>query len=107
MTQRQMLQRFRRTQWRSIERMLRRAYQMGFESGLARAHGLGRRGRTIRGDATVEGLVRRIENHFGLDRYGFEVRIVHRGSGRRVGAGDRLDRHRALEPASRRGARRT
>ena len=104
MTQRQMLQRFRRSQWRSIERMLRQAYQMGFESGLVRAHGRGRRGRTIRGDATVAGLVRRIERHFGLDRYGFEVRVVHRGSGRRVGAGDRLDRHRVPEPASRRRA---
>ncbi|HUK61849.1 MAG TPA: hypothetical protein VLV15_00910, partial [Dongiaceae bacterium] len=94
MTQRQMLQRFRRSQWRSIERMLRQAYQMGFESGLVRAHGRGRRGRTIRGDATVAGLVRRIERHFGLDRYGFEVRIVHGASGRRVAAGDLLRRYR-------------
>ena len=60
----------------------------------ARARGLGRRGRTVRGDATVEGLVRLIERHFGLERYGFEVRIVHAGSGRRVPAGDELRKYR-------------
>ena len=41
--------------------MLRQAYQEGFEAGLARAHGQGRRGRTIRADATVDGLVRLME----------------------------------------------
>ncbi|MFI5370234.1 MAG: hypothetical protein ACHQ52_01660 [Candidatus Eisenbacteria bacterium] len=100
MTQRQMLQRLRRAQWRALERMLRRAYQEGFEAGLSRAHGQGRRGRTIRGDATVQGLVDRIERHFGLGRYGFEVRVVHGGSGRRVPAADRLDRHRLPDRAS-------
>lgn len=94
MTQTETLKRFRRAHWRSIERMLRRAYQEGFAAGLVRAHGQGRRGRTIRGDATVAGLVDRIERHFGLGRYGFEVRIVHRGSGRRLGAADTLQRYR-------------
>jgi hypothetical protein len=94
MTQTETLKRLKRAHWRGIERMLRRAYQEGFDAGLARAHGQGRRGRTIRGDATVAGLVQRIERHFGLDRYGFEVRIVHRGSGRRVAAADTLRRYR-------------
>ncbi len=97
MTQRQTLRRLRRAQWRTLERLLREAYQDGFEAGLSRGHGQGRRGRSIRGDATVEGLVARIERHFGLERYGFEVRVVHAGSGRRVPAGDRLDRYR-LDP---------
>lgn len=94
MTQRQTLQRLRRAQWRTLERMLRSAYQDGFEAGLARARGQGRRGRSIRGDATVQGLVDRIGSHFGLARYGFEVRVVHAGSGRRVAATDRIDRYR-------------
>jgi len=94
MTQTETLKRLKRAHWRGIEKMLRRAYQEGLEAGVARAHGQGRRGRTIRGDATVAGLVARIERHFGLDRYGFEVRIVHRGSGRRVAAGDTLRRYR-------------
>jgi len=93
MTQSQVLKRLRRSHWRTLERVLRSAYQEGYTAGLARAHGLGRRGRTIRGDAKVEGLVRRIERHFGLDRYGFEVRVVHGASGRRVPASDRLDKH--------------
>ncbi len=84
MTQSQLLKKLKRAHWRTLERHLKRAYQEGFEAGLARAHGAGRRGRTIRGDATVEGLVRRVELHFGLDRYAFEVRVVHPGSGRRV-----------------------
>ena len=94
MTQSQVLKKLKRAHWRSLERMLRKVYQEGFEAGLARAHGLGRRGRTVRGDATVEGLVRLIERHFGLERYGFEVRIVHAGSGRRVPAGDELRKYR-------------
>lgn len=95
MTQTETLKRLKRAHWKSIEKTLRSAYQEGFAAGIARAHGQGRRGRTIRGDATVAGLVERIERHFGLDRYAFEVRIVHRGSGRRVGAADTLRRHRA------------
>lgn len=93
MTQAQVLKKLKRTHWRAMEQLLKRAYQEGFEAGLARAHGLGRRGRTIRGDATVEGLVRRIERHFGLDRYGFDVRVVHAGSGRRVPAADQLRKY--------------
>jgi hypothetical protein len=97
MTQTQALRRLGRAHWRALERMYRRAYQDGFDAGLARAHGGGRRGRTIRADATVEGLVRRIERHFGLERYGFEVRVVHAGSGRRVPARDLLLRYRLEE----------
>jgi hypothetical protein len=94
MTQDQVLKKLRRTHWRGLQRLVEEAYREGVEAGLARAHGLGRRGRTIRDDATVDGLVRRIETHFGLERYGFEVRIVHRGSGRRVPATDQLRRYR-------------
>ena len=94
MTQSQVLKKLKRAHWRSLERMLRKVFQEGFEAGIARARGLGRRGRTVRGDATVEGLVRLIERHFGLERYGFEVRIVHAGSGRRVPAGDELRKYR-------------
>src|SRR5262245_34269694 len=97
MTQTATLQKLRRRQWRSIERILKQAYQEGFDAGLTRAHGQGRRGRTIRADATITGLAKRIERHFGLDRYAFEVRIVHRGSGRRVPAGDLLAKYRAAE----------
>jgi hypothetical protein len=86
MTQSQLLRKLKRAQWRAIERQLKRAYQEGFDAGLARAHGVSRRGRTIRADATVEGLVRLIRRHFGLDRYSFEVRIVHGESGRRAPA---------------------
>ena len=74
MTQKQLLGRIRRAHGRWLERAVRNAYQEGFEAGLARAHGTGRRGRTIRGDATVAGLVRLMERHFGLERYGFEVK---------------------------------
>jgi hypothetical protein len=94
MTQAQTLKKLKRAHWRGIDRLLRQAYQEGLEAGIARAHGAGRRGRTIRADATVEGLVRRIERHFGLDRYGFEVRVVHAGSGRRVPAADLLRKYR-------------
>src|SRR5206468_11029359 len=93
MTQSKTLKTLKRTQWRALERVVRRAYREGFEAGLARAHGLGRRGRTIRADATVEGLVRRIERHFGLDRYGFEVIVVHAGSKTRVPSRDLLRRY--------------
>jgi hypothetical protein len=97
MTQGQTLRRLKRGHWRAMERLLKQAYQEGFEAGLARAHGQGRRGRTIRADATVDGLLRQIERHFGLDRFAFEVRIVHKGSGRRVPASDLLARHRTPE----------
>ncbi len=94
MTQARTLSRLRRQHWRSIEKLCRTAYQEGLEAGVARAHGQRRRGRTIRADATVEGLVRLIERHFGLDRYGFEVRIVHGASGRRVPATSLLRTYR-------------
>jgi hypothetical protein len=94
MTQGQTLKKLRNAQWRSLERVLKQAYQEGFEAGRRRAHGQGRRGRTIRADATVEGLTKLIERHFGLDRYGFEVRIVHAGSKKRVPARDVLRKYR-------------
>jgi hypothetical protein len=90
MTQTQLLKKIQRANWRSLQRLVKQAYQEGFNAGLARAHGAGRRGRTIRADARVEGLVRRIERHFGLGRYAFEVRVVHRASGRRIPARDLL-----------------
>lgn len=93
MTQAQVLRRLKRVHWRAIDRLLRHAYQDGFEAGLARAHGAGRRGRTIRVDATVDGLLRRIGAHFGLKRYDFEVRVVHPVSGRRIPARDLLLKH--------------
>jgi hypothetical protein len=94
MTQTRTLNRLRRLHWRTLEKLCRAAYQDGLEAGLARAHGQRRRGRTIRADATVEGLVKLIERHFGLDRYGFEVRIVHGASGRRVPAASLLRPYR-------------
>ena len=97
MTQSDVLKRLKHAHWRALERTLKTAYQEGFEAGLARAHGQGRRGRTIRGDATVDGLVRRIERHFGLERYGFEVRVVHGASGRRVSALDQLRKYEIQE----------
>ena len=78
------LKHLRQSHWKSLEKLIREAYTSGYDAGLARAHGQGRRGRTIRADATVEGLTKLIERHFGLERYGFEVRIVHARSGRRV-----------------------
>lgn len=90
----QTLKKVRRSHWRTLERLVREAYEEGFADGQKRAHGQGRRARTIRGDATAAGLVEQIERHFGLDRYGFEVRVVHGASGRRVPATDRLDRYR-------------
>ena|SRR5881628_1735573 len=100
MTQTQLLKRIKRAHWRSLDQLLRRAYQEGFTAGLLRAHGAGRRGRTIRADARVEGLVRQIERHFGLDRYGFEVRVVHPASGRRIPARDLLAKHVIEDRAS-------
>ena len=97
MTQAQALRRLKRTHWRGLEKLLRAAYQDGVEAGEARAHGQGRRGRTIRGDARVAGLLRRITSHFGLERFAFEVRIVHRGSGRRVPESDLIRRYRVEE----------
>ena len=97
MTQDQALKKLKRSHWRTLEQLLKRAYQAGVEDGLSRAHGQGRRGRTIREDATVEGLLRLIESHFGLERYGFEVRVVHRGSPRRVPASDLLRKYRVEE----------
>lgn len=97
MTLTQSMKRARRTQWRSLQRLVRDAYAEGFADGVARAHGAGRRGRTVRADATVAGLVALIEKHFGLGRYGFEIRIAHAGSGRRVAAGDRIGRYRLTE----------
>ena len=55
MTQAQVLRKIKRQHWRTLERMMKVAYQEGLEAGLARAHGRGRRGRTIRGDAKVPG----------------------------------------------------
>src|SRR5262249_19814317 len=53
---------------RTFEKLLVKAYQDGLKEGIRRAHGDRRRGRSIRADATAEGLVRRIEEHFHLDR---------------------------------------
>ena len=97
MTQTQVLKKLQRAHWRTLNGHLKRSYQEGYEAGLARAHGQGRRGRTIRGDCTVNGLVRLVERHFGLKRYGFEVRVVHAGSGRRVPAGDQLRKYLITE----------
>ena len=93
MTQTQLLKKLQRSHGRALQTLWKRAYQEGFEAGLARAHGQGRRGRTIRADATVQGLVSRIERHFGLDRYGFEVIVVHAGSKTRVPSRDLLRRY--------------
>ena len=65
MTQTQLLKKIQRANWRSLQRLVRQAYQEGFQAGLARAHGAGRRGRTIRADARVEGLVRRMNDELG------------------------------------------
>ena len=94
MTQTQVLKKMQGRQWRSVQQMLKDTYQEGFRAGLTRAHGQGRRGRTIRADATAEGLTSLIERHFGLDRYGFEVRIVHAGSHNRVPARDLIAKYR-------------
>ena len=93
MNQSQALKRLRRSHWIELEELLKQAYQEGVESGLTRAHGQRRRARPIRDDATANGLIRQIEGHFGLDRFAFEVRVVHRGSGRRVPGSDLLRRY--------------
>ena len=97
MTQRAAMKKLQCAHWSAVRKLLKQAYQDGRQAGLARAHGQGRRGRTIRGDATVERLVRSIEEHFGLDRYGFEVRIVHAASGRRVPGRDLLRKYHLEE----------
>jgi hypothetical protein len=94
MTETQTLKKLKRAHWRSIEGLLKKAYRHGFEAGVQRARGQSRRGRTIRGDATLGGLVRQIEGHFGLDRYGFEVRIVHKRSRRAVPSHDKVVKYR-------------
>ncbi len=93
MTQTQALTKLRRAHWIGLEKLLKEAYQEGVEVGLARAHGQSRRARPIRDDATANGLIHQIETHFGLDRFAFEVRVVHPGSGRRVPGGDLLRRY--------------
>ena len=97
MTQTAVMKKLRQAHWSALERLLKRAYQEGVQAGLTRAHGQGRRARTIREDATVDGLVRRIDEHFGLDRYGFEVRVVHAASGRRVPGRDLVRKYRTAE----------
>jgi len=94
MTRTQLLKKLRRQHWKSLEALARSAWEEGFRAGEERAHGAGRRGRTVRADATIAGLERLIERHFGLERYAFEVRVVHRSSGRRVAAMDLLSRYR-------------
>ena len=93
MTQTRTLRELRRSHWRGLERLFKRAYPEGYEAGLMRAHGQTRRGRTIRGDATIDALIRQIKDHFGLERFAFEVRVVHASSGRRVSGGDELRRY--------------
>jgi hypothetical protein len=90
------MSRLQREHWRALKGFFNEAYREGFEAGLARAGGTRRQGRTVRDDATVEGLVRLVEAHFGLDRYTFEVRIVH-PSGRRLPAGDHLRKYRVKD----------
>ena len=97
MTQKQALARLKRTYWRGLEKFVRRAYQKGYEAGLGHAHGQKRRGRTIRADATVEGLIERIVGHFGLERYAFDVRVVHKDSRKHVPLRDLLARYRIEE----------
>lgn len=97
MKQADSVKRLRRAWGRTFEKLLVKAYKEGLKEGIRRAHGDRRRGRTIRADATAEGLVRRIEEHFHLDRYGFEVRVVHARSGRRVPAADLLKKYRVVD----------
>ena len=98
MTQARTLKKLKQKHWASLENLYKTAYQEGREDGITWSHGQGRRGRTIREDATVEGLIRQIEDHFGLARYGFEVRIVHgRKKKRQVPATDMLKRYRIEE----------
>ncbi|HVP14976.1 MAG TPA: hypothetical protein VMS88_05495 [Terriglobales bacterium] len=97
MTQKQALARIRRAHWRALEKLVRGSYQEGYEAGLEHAHGQKRRGRTIRADATVEGLIDRVVDHFGLDRYAFDIRVVHKGSRKHVPLRDLLARYRVEE----------
>jgi hypothetical protein len=96
-TQRAALKKVKKSHWKSLEKLVRQAYQEGKDDGITQAHGQGRRGRTIREDATVEGLIRLIQEHFGLDRYRFEIRVVHPGSKRQVASADPLRKYRAEE----------
>jgi hypothetical protein len=96
-TQRDALKKVKKTHWKTLEKLVRQAYREGRDDGIAQAHGQGRRGRTIREDATVEGLIRLIQEHFGLDRYKFEIRVVHPGSKRQVAAADPLRKYRLEE----------
>jgi len=50
---------------------------------------------TIREDATVAGLLRNIERHFGLRPYRFELQIVHPGTRRRVPGSSLLRTYRS------------
>ncbi len=97
MTQKQALVRLKRAHWRGLEKLVRRSFQEGYEAGLEHAHGQKRRGRTIRADATVEGLIERVVDHFGLERYAFEVRVVHKGSRKHVPLRDLLARYRVVD----------
>ena len=97
MTQDRTLKRLHQSHWTGLEKLLKQAYQEGVEAGLGRAHGQRRRARPIRDDATANGLIQQIERHFGLDRFAFEVRVVHRSSGRRVPGGDLLRRYLAAD----------
>ena len=42
-------------------------------------------------------LIQQIHDHFGLGRFGFEVRVVYASSGRRVPGADELRRHLAVD----------
>jgi len=97
MTQTQTLKKIQRRHWRTLEQLVKRAYQEGFAAGRLRAHGQGRRGRTVRADATVDGLIRLVEKHFGLERYHFDVRIVHRGTRRHLPLGDPIGKYLATD----------
>ena len=88
------MHRLRQAHWRGLSELLKRAYLEGFDDGFARGHGQSRRGRTIRDDATVEGLLRQIDQHFGLDRYNFEVRAVHARSKRALPSRDLLSKYK-------------
>ncbi len=96
MTEREVRRKLMRQYLRSVDQLVKAAYQEGVEEGIARAHGQGRRGRTIREDATVAGLVELIKEHFGLKRYKFEVRVAH-SSGRRVPDLDLLRKYKLPE----------
>jgi hypothetical protein len=91
------LRRLRQAHWRGLSELVKRAYLEGYDDGFTRGHGQSRRGRTIREDATVEGLLRQIGQHFGLDRYNFEVRVVHARSKRAVPARDLLSKYKQEE----------